>query len=118
LDFDDRLSANSQSTAENFLKTVEKAIARESGSSQFSPSMIRDVLAEAHGWIAEELLRVKDFAGVRRHAFISLRYQPRQTRQASLLAMAILPQAIAARVLKSYHRSKSMVSAAKKTEQV
>jgi len=114
LDFDDRLSANSRSTAENFLKTVEKAIARESGTSQFPPSMVRDVLAEAHGWIAEELLRVKDFTGVRRHAFTSLRYRLRQARQVSLLAMALLPQGVAGQILKSYHHSKSIVSAGKK----
>ncbi len=114
LDFGDRLSANSGKTAENFLKTVEKAIARESGNGQFPPPMIREVLSEAHGWIAEEMLRVKDFAGVRRHALISLRYRAAQPRQASLLAVALVPRAIAEPLLRSYRGCKSMIFGAKK----
>jgi glycosyltransferase involved in cell wall biosynthesis len=113
LDFEDRLSAHSKRVAENFLKTVEKAITRERGNGQFPPSMIRDVLSEAHGWIAEELLKEKDFAGVRRHAIISLRYRARQPRQASLLAVALVPHRIADVALKSYRNCKSMIFGAK-----
>jgi glycosyltransferase involved in cell wall biosynthesis len=114
LDFDDRLSAHSRRVSENFLKTVENAITREEGNGQFPPSMIRDVLSEAHVWIAEEFLKEKNLAEVRRHAFMSLRYRPRHSRQVSLLAIALVPHVIAEPILKGYRSCKSMIFSAKK----
>ena len=56
VDFDDRLTSHKKAIAQNFLKTVEKAIARERGNGVFPRPMIHEVLAEAHAWFADELL--------------------------------------------------------------
>ena len=106
LEYDDRLTKYKQRIAENFLRTVQKAVAREKGTNQFPPSMVREVLAEAHGWIAEELFSAKDNAGVRHHAIKSLQNRISQPRQAFLLAVALVPNSISAPLLRAYRSSK------------
>jgi glycosyltransferase involved in cell wall biosynthesis len=109
LGFDDRLTLHKQRIAENFLKTVEDAIARERGNEVFSASMVDEVLAEAHGWVAEEMLRAGEYAGVRRHALLSLRHHGWQPRKFFVLGVAMMPRTIADFLLKTYRSSKSIL---------
>jgi glycosyltransferase involved in cell wall biosynthesis len=106
LEYEDRLTKYKQRIAENFLRTVNKAIALENGTGQFPPSMVREVLAEAHGWIAEELFKAKDDVGVRQHAVKSLRNKIGQPRMACLLGISLIPRAISDPLLHAYRRSK------------
>jgi glycosyltransferase involved in cell wall biosynthesis len=102
LEYEDRLTKYTRQLAENFLRTVEKAIARETGTNQFPASMVREVLSDAHGWIAEELFAAKDYAGVRSHALSSLRFRIAQPKLISLLAMSLVPRAITESLLQVY----------------
>jgi hypothetical protein len=108
--FDDRLTKHSRQIALNFLKTVEGAIAREAGTSQFPPAMVDDVLAEAHEWNADELFKAKDYAGVRHHAWLSLRRRFWQPRLILLLALASLPRWISAGALGTYRKTKKLIA--------
>jgi GT2 family glycosyltransferase len=109
LEYEDRLTKYKQRIAENFLRTVQKAVDREKGTNQFPPSMVREVLAEAHGWIAEEMFKAKDNAGVRHHAIRSLGRNMRQPRLACLLGASLVPSAISTPLLKAYRNSKKAV---------
>jgi glycosyltransferase involved in cell wall biosynthesis len=109
LGFDDRLTKHSKQIAQNFLKTVEKAVALEKGTETFPPAMIDEVLAEAHAWIASELFKIEDDPGVRQHALDSLRHKPWQPRLIVLFAVALVPRVISNPLLRSYRNSKSMI---------
>jgi len=108
-DFDDRLTLHKKLIAENFLKTVEKAIARERGNGVFPQPMIHEVLAEAHSWYAEELLKIEDYAGVRKHALLALRNQIGQPRMFLLFGIALLPRSASKAMLQTYRSGKAMV---------
>jgi Glycosyltransferases involved in cell wall biogenesis len=110
LEFDDRLTKYKLRIAENFLRTVEKAIAREASTNLFSAAMVREVLMEAHGWIAEELFAARAYASVRKHVLSSLRYKLAQPRLICLLGMSLVPQAITDRLLAAYRSSKKTPS--------
>lgn len=107
LDFEDRLTRHKKQIAFNFLRTVESAIARERGTAQFPPAMISEVLSEAHAWIAEELFKVKDNAGVRRHAVQSLRRHPWQPRLIGMLGVSMVPRTLTEPALNAYRSAKS-----------
>ncbi len=106
LEYEDRLTRHKRNLAENFLRTVQKAIALEKGTGQFPPSMVREVLAEAHGWIAEEMFRTKVNAGAWQHAAKSLRYKIGQPRMISLLGMSLIPRRVSDPILQAYRRVK------------
>ena len=106
LEYEDRLTRHKQHLAENFLRTIQKAIALEKGTGQFPSSMVRETLAEAHGWIAEEMFRAKDYAGARQHAAKSLRYAIGQPRMFSLLGMSMMPRGVTDLILQAYRRVK------------
>ncbi|HEY2860286.1 MAG TPA: glycosyltransferase family 2 protein [Terracidiphilus sp.] len=105
----DRLSLHKAQIAANFVKTVEGAISREEGSGQFSAPVIREVLAEAHGWLAEELFKSKDLAGAASHALRSLRHKPRQPRLAFLLGLSLVPPWVSQRLLNTFRYLKRQI---------
>lgn len=107
LGYEDRLTKHMLKLAENFLKTVEKAVALEKNTNQFPPAMVHEVLAQAHGWIAEELFRSKQFSGTRHHAACSIKNQLWQPRMAILFCAALVPSAALDSLLNLYRRAKS-----------
>ena len=109
LGFEDRLTRYSMQLAQNFLKAVQYAVARESGTTTFPARMIEEVFAEAHSWIAEEMFKVEDYAGVREHALLSLRSEPWQPRLICLLTVASVPQMISRPLLRIYRLCKTAI---------
>jgi len=110
LELEDRLTRYKKQLALNFLRTVDAAIARERGTGQFSVAMQREVLTEAHGWLAEELFKHQDRRGARTHALQSLRYRIRQPRLLVLLAAATVPKTITAMLLHTYRTLKARLT--------
>lgn len=102
VDTKDRLSLHRAQIAKNFARTVEAAISREKGNGMFPRAVINEVLAEAHGWIAEELFRSKDRAGAGSHALRSLRHKPRQPRVACLLGLTLVSPRMSELVIRTY----------------
>jgi GT2 family glycosyltransferase len=78
--------------ARNFLQTVEPMIEAERARIKLPAKMLREVIAEAHRWYAEELLLKNQAAEARPHFWKSLRLDPK-VRTAGLLGMALLPEA-------------------------
>ena len=93
--------------AENYLKTVNKALARDRDRVTLPPGMLDHVMAEAHAWIGEERLELGDRDLARHHLGTSLRFHPWQPRIAVLFGAAILPKQISDRVRTSYRALKS-----------
>ena len=114
LEFDDRLTRHKKQIAQNFLRTVQGAIARESGNGTFPSSMIHQVLAEAHSWLAEELLKIEDYAGVRKHALLALRQRTWHPRMVFVLGVASVPRMVSKPLLRSYRSCKSLISGSKR----
>lgn len=106
LEYEDRLTKYKRRMAENFLRTVQKAIERERDTSQFPARMVREVLTEAHGWIADELFRAEDYRGAGQHAYRSLRYNLWQPRQLLLFGIAAIPRSVCDPLMDLYRRSK------------
>jgi glycosyltransferase involved in cell wall biosynthesis len=93
--------------AENFLKTVNKALARDRDRVMLPPAMLDNVMAEAHAWIGEERLDRGDRDDAWRHLGTSLRFRPWQPRVAVLLGAAVLPKRVSDRLRDSYRALKS-----------
>jgi hypothetical protein len=107
---DDQLTRNPAFTihmAENFLTTVNKALARDRERVTLSPTMVDHVLAEAHAWIGESRLQLGDRDQAWRHLGTSLRFRPWQPRVAALLGAAFLPKRVADPLRASYRALKS-----------
>src|SRR5512140_1996909 len=101
----DQLTVNRAYTvhmAENFLKTVNKALARDRDRVTLSPQMLDHVMAEAHAWVGEQRLDLGERDQARHHLGTSLRYRPWQPRIAALLGAAILPKGASDRIRSSY----------------
>lgn len=77
--------------AQNFLRTVSRAIARDRARITLSPERIDEVLAHAHGWVGEVQLDLGERSAARRHLLSSLRHRPRQVRTARLLLLTTVP---------------------------
>ena len=106
----DQLTVNPAYTvhmAENFLKTINKAIARDRERVTLSPEMIDTVMAEAHAWIGECRLTLGERDLAWRHLGTSLRFRPWQPRVAALLGAAMLPKRMSDRLRASYRAVKS-----------
>ncbi len=106
----DQLTANPTYTvhmAENFLKTVNKALARDRDRVTLSPAMLDHVLAEAHAWVGEQRLEIGDRDQAWRHLGTSLRFRPWQPRVAALLGAALMPKMVSDRIRASYRGVKS-----------
>ena len=110
----DHLSNHSGAIATNFLITIERAIEDDATAKRFPPARVRQVLAEAHGWVAEERFKVKDRPAVRNHAIQSLRRQPKQPRLVILFLSTLIPGPAMTTVLSSYHKAKAGLSSSKK----
>ena len=107
---EDQLTVNRAYTvhmAENFLKTVNKALARDRDRVTLSPRMLDEVMAEAHAWVGEQRLELGERDEARRHLGTSLRFRPWQPRVAALLGAAVLPKGAADRIRASYRALKS-----------
>jgi glycosyltransferase involved in cell wall biosynthesis len=81
--------------ARHFLRTLTLALERDSARirRRISEDTISRVLAEAHSWLGETLIRAGKAREGQRHLLRSLRIKPGQPRVASLYATAFLPQA-------------------------
>jgi hypothetical protein len=79
--------------AENFLLTIRELIDKERAHIRLSPRMLRLSLAEAHRWVAEEMLLAGDNQGGREHLRTCLRYRL-GWRALGLLAVHTLPDQI------------------------
>jgi len=88
--------------AENFLKTVNKALARDRARVTLSPEMLDEVMAEAHAWIGEQRLEIGDSDQARHHLSTSLKLRPWQPRIAALYGAAMLPKQVAVPIRASY----------------
>ena len=107
---EDQLTVNRAYTvhmAENFLKTVNKALARDRDRVTLSPRMLDHVMAEAHAWVGEQRLELGERDQARRHLGTSLRFRPWQPRIAALLGAAVLPKGASDRIRASYRALKS-----------
>lgn len=107
---DDQLTVNRAYTvhmAENYLTTVNKALARDRDRVTLPPAMLDEVMAEAHAWIGEQRLEIGDRDQARHHLGTSLRFRPWQPRVAALLGAAVLPKQVTQRLRTSYRALKS-----------
>jgi glycosyltransferase involved in cell wall biosynthesis len=107
---DDQLTVNQAYTvhmAENFLRTVNKALARDRARVTLSPTMLDHVMAEAHAWVGEQRLDLGDRDLAWRHLGTSLRFRPWQPRVAALLGAAVLPKGVSDRIRTGYRAVKS-----------
>lgn len=109
LAYEDRLSRYMRRIAENFLRTVQKAIDRERNTGQFPVKMVREVLAEAHGWVAEELIRADDRLGARQHALRSIQNRPWQPRMFMLVSISFIPKFMIPFILNLYRGAKHIL---------
>jgi glycosyltransferase involved in cell wall biosynthesis len=98
--------------AENFLKTVTKALARDRARVTLPEAMLDEVMAEAHAWIGEQRLEIGDSGQARHHLGTSLKLRPWQPRIAALLGAAILPRQVAHPLRASYRAIKQRLRAA------
>jgi glycosyltransferase involved in cell wall biosynthesis len=109
---EDQLTVNRKYTvhmAENFLKTVNKALARDRERVTLSPRMLDNVMAEAHAWIGESRLELDERDLAWRHLGASLRYRPWQPRVAGLFVASFLPKPVSDRLRARYRDIKSRV---------
>ncbi len=97
--------------AENFLKTVHKALARDRGRVTLPPAVLDEVLAEAHAWIGEVRFDLGDSDQARHHLGTSLKFRPWQPRVAALLGAAILPRQVTDPLRASYRALKQRLRA-------
>jgi hypothetical protein len=114
VDYDDQLTQYGKQVALNALKTVNKAIALESGTGVFSSQAIHTVLAKDHAWAAQEYLESRDYGGVRKHTLLSLRHRAWQPRLVLLFGVSVLPRFLTEGMLQTYRRCKSLVYREKK----
>ncbi len=108
LGFEDRLTQHKKAIAQNFLKTVQKAIECERGNGTFPPAMINQVLTEAHAWIAEASLRTGDHAEARKHALLSLRHRVAQPKLVAVFGISLVPRFFLDSLRSTYRKSKSL----------
>ncbi|RXH54597.1 glycosyltransferase family 2 protein [Granulicella sibirica] len=104
----DHLSNHSGAIATNFLITIERAIEDDTKARRFPPARVKQVLAEAHGWVAEERFKVQDRPAVRSHAIQSLRRRPKQPRLMILLLSTLIPALAMNTILRGYHKAKTV----------
>jgi hypothetical protein len=107
---EDQLTVNRAYTvhmAENYLRTVNKALARDRERVTLPPAMLDEVMAEAHAWIGEQRLEIGDRDQAWHHLGTSLRFRPWQPRVAALLGAAFLPKKVSDRLRNSYRALKS-----------
>jgi len=95
--------------AENFLKTVNKALARDRARVTLSPAMLAEVMAEAHAWIGEQRLEIGDSGQARLHLGTSLKLRPWQPRIAALFGAALLPKQVTDPLRASYRALKRRI---------
>jgi GT2 family glycosyltransferase len=109
--FPDRLTRaeNDLHMARAFLSAIQPIIENERGTLKLPPSMIRAVLAEAHGWIGEAALDAGSMLPALEHLARSILYQPLQPRLLGLLSLAPLPPAFTKHLRTAYRALKNKV---------
>jgi glycosyltransferase involved in cell wall biosynthesis len=100
------------SMARHFVTTLTRALARDQGRirSRIPRHVIDEVVAEAHLWLGESLLRAGERHEARGHFFSSLRVNPRQPRVAGLYAAAFLPPEALERARRVYRGLKQRLA--------
>lgn len=97
--------------AENFLKTVNKALARDRARVTLPPAVLDEVMADAHAWIGEERFQLGHNGQARYHLGASLKFRPWQPRVAALLGASILPRQVADPLRARYRALKQRLGA-------
>ena len=94
--------------ARHFLSTLTRALERDPDRirSRVAERTISAVLADAHGWLGEALMRAGEVREGRAHLLRSLRIRPGQLRVAGLYAMASLPRGAGERMGMVYRELK------------
>lgn len=95
--------------AQNFLRTIEPVIEKDRARIQLPDSMIRRVLAEAHGWIGREMLANDRNREARREISISLKHRPQQGMLWAFLTLACMPPALTKNIRAGYRRVRDAV---------
>jgi hypothetical protein len=95
--------------ARHYLSTLTRALSRDRSRIQVPQRVIDEVVADAHRWLGETLLR-SDERGEKRegraHLLRSLRIAPRQPRVVSLYAAGFLPAGLRERLIETYREVK------------
>ena len=113
LEFDDRLSQYKMKLAENFLKSVQKAVERERGTNTFPPATVHQVLSEAYSWITEEMYKAGEYSGLRKNALLSLGHKINQPRIYALFVVSLVPRSVFKGLLPVYRKLKSTIRGGK-----
>jgi GT2 family glycosyltransferase len=94
--------------ASHFLRTLTRALERDPIRirNRIPEQTISEVLADAHSWLGETLLRAGDVREGQRHLLQSLRVRPGQPRVAGLYATAFLPRGVSERIRGVYRELK------------
>jgi len=90
--------------AENFLKTIEPVIEQDRARIQLPDEMIRQVLAEAHGWIGRELLKTGRNSEARKALTRAAKLAPRERDTWVWLAATYLPKSAHNLAKRAYRR--------------
>jgi glycosyltransferase involved in cell wall biosynthesis len=94
--------------ARHFLSTLTRALARDRSRIRIPQRVIDEVVADAHLWLGETLLRSGERREGREHLLRSLRSDPRQPRVAALYAAGFLPAAVRERLVDAYREVKRL----------
>ncbi|MBI5761249.1 MAG: glycosyltransferase family 2 protein [Planctomycetales bacterium] len=96
--------------SKSFLDTIETELAEHGDRIRLPKWMIREVLAEAHGWIGDSALSMERRGLARRELVRSLLIKPLQTRLWKLLLLASLPATVDESLRTMYRWFKAPVS--------
>ncbi|WP_431281322.1 glycosyltransferase [Humitalea sp. 24SJ18S-53] len=90
----DRLSRLRTIMAQNYLRTMDRAIERAPLGGAPDGAMLRRARAGGHAWLASALMEEDDRPGARRNMLASLSYRPFQPRLAVDAILTFLPQSL------------------------
>jgi glycosyltransferase involved in cell wall biosynthesis len=96
--------------SKSFLDTIRTELTEHGDRIRLPKRMIREVLAEAHGWIGDSALSLNRRGLARREIFSSLLIKPRQLRMWKLLLVASLPPVVVTTLRNLYRSFKSPLS--------
>ena len=89
---DDRLTRHREIMARNYLRTMERAVARASAEDRPPGHVLRKARARGHAWLGGVLLDQGDCVTARRHLLHSLRLDPLQPRRVAEVIAASVPK--------------------------
>jgi glycosyltransferase involved in cell wall biosynthesis len=106
---DDHLTGMRYTIAQNFLRTITRALDRDRDRIRLPRHMLHWVLGYANSWTGEELMRMGEHRQARPYLARSLRYRWRQPRVLVQLGLSFMPPKPAERLRSAYRRLKRLV---------